>query len=131
MILWFLSYFIIFEFRKTMNGYKMRPNNQTLENFGATFIGSAHLQSLPKNVNWRKLGAVTAVKDQVSLKIFQEGQGHFLIFGLVPFSYLNPKSVGLLHVTVVRGHIYLPIPSRSPRNNTKKPNFFIFCMCFS
>ena len=73
-----------------MNGYKMRPNNQTLENFGATFIGSAHLQSLPKNVDWRKMGAVTAVKDQVSLKLFQKGQIQYFIFGLCPFFYLKP-----------------------------------------
>ena len=113
-----------------MNGYKMRPNNQTLENFGATFIGSAHLQSLPKNVDWRKMGAVTAVKDQVSLKKNSKGAKYnFLFLVLFPFYTLtlNAKSVGLLHVAVVRGHIY---PYLLDHRETIQKTNFSFSECF-
>ena len=53
------------EFRQVMNGYKMRAVNQTKPHLGATYIKAAHLESLPRTVDWRQLGAVTGVKDQV------------------------------------------------------------------
>jgi len=52
------------EFRAMLNGYKQRPKNQTRSYQGAAFIKSAHVDRLPPKVDWRKLGAVTPVKDQ-------------------------------------------------------------------
>ena len=54
------------EFRSMLNGYKQRPKNQTRSFQGATFLRNAHLDRLPAKVDWRKLGAVTPVKDQVN-----------------------------------------------------------------
>ena len=53
------------EFRAMLNGYKHWPKNQTRSYYGAAFIKSAHVDRLPPKVDWRKLGAVTPVKDQV------------------------------------------------------------------
>merc|ERR1711970_1365029 len=47
-----------------LNGYKQRPKNQTRSYQGAAFIKSAHVDRLPPKVDWKKLGAVTPVKDQ-------------------------------------------------------------------
>ena len=52
------------EFRRTMNGYRAYEN-RTVASQGATYLKAAHVQSLPKNVDWRELGAVTNIKDQV------------------------------------------------------------------
>jgi len=52
------------EFRTMLNGYKQRPKNQTRKYEAATFIRNAHVDRLPAKVDWRKLGAVTPVKDQ-------------------------------------------------------------------
>merc|ERR1712123_483972 len=51
------------EFRTMLNGYKQRPKNET-RRLGATFLRPAHLDRVPAKVDWRKLGAVTPVKDQ-------------------------------------------------------------------
>ena len=58
------------EFRQVMNGYKMRDMNQSKPLTGATFLRSAHLHSLPDSVDWRQLGAVTGVKDQVDKYLY-------------------------------------------------------------
>jgi len=50
------------EFVATMNGYKQRDENRTT--VGATFLLPAHVDKLPKDVDWRTHGAVTPVKDQ-------------------------------------------------------------------
>ena len=55
------------EFRAIMNGYRMRSKNQTRSFQAATFIRNAHTEALPEYVDWRKLGAVTPVKDQVKI----------------------------------------------------------------
>merc|ERR1711892_43889 len=53
-----------YEFRTMLNGYKQRTKNQTRKYEAGTFIRNAHVDRLPAKVDWRKLGAVTPVKDQ-------------------------------------------------------------------
>ena len=57
-----------YEFRTMLNGYKQRTKNQTRKYEAGTFIRNAHVDRLPAKVDWRKLGAVTPVKDQVTNK---------------------------------------------------------------
>jgi len=50
------------EVRGTMNGFKQREGNHS--RVGAKFIPQTNIGSLPEEVDWRTLGAVTPVKDQ-------------------------------------------------------------------
>eukprot|EP00088_Acartia_fossae_P030560 TRINITY_DN3156_c0_g1_i1.p1 TRINITY_DN3156_c0_g1~~TRINITY_DN3156_c0_g1_i1.p1 ORF type:complete len:348 (+),score=110.23 TRINITY_DN3156_c0_g1_i1:126-1046(+) len=52
------------EFIATMNGFQMRKGNDSSRPVGATFLPLAHVESVAKNVDWRKQGAVTPVKNQ-------------------------------------------------------------------
>ncbi|XP_034941110.1 cathepsin L [Chelonus insularis] len=56
------------EFIHTLNGFNRTASNKknlkgTKKLRGATFVSPAHVE-FPKHVDWRKLGAVTPVKDQ-------------------------------------------------------------------
>lgn len=52
------------EFTRTLNGFNKTNKMLTGRKLeGATFISPANVQ-VPKEVDWRKLGAVTPVKDQ-------------------------------------------------------------------
>jgi len=52
------------EFVSKMNGYKNRAVNDSAAPLSATFLAPAHVESLPKSVEWRIHGAVTPVKNQ-------------------------------------------------------------------
>jgi len=53
------------EFVSTVNGYLPRSTNNTgTVSQGFKFLPPAHVDSLPTAVDWRKLGAVTPVKNQ-------------------------------------------------------------------